>query len=313
MTPPPPRNLWPRSSRWMLLLLVLAVTGGILYREFRTPRTEKERVRAAFDDFIEAVRDEDYDEVWDLESVEFKDFLSRELERTKGLPASDPVWEDSVVSRDELLDMDVEEFFSAAAGIDEETRALILACEPETIELLGSSAVIHCTAGDQHPQFHFELEDDEWRISLFMSNRMEFKTLACKLAVFLPRTALAPEDIDLLVTVGPEGADEESLERLDRLLAAVVAEREDRRARAVLDADPRLSMQAVIRVFDVLLSHQVTDVCFTEYAAPDSAASPPSGLQVNGRPIGELDSLADPVELPPVAGHPALSRLLELR
>ncbi len=293
-----------RRYRWLALVAILSIAVLIWWR---LPWTAEERVRLVHRDVIEAFVDGDFGEVWDLMS----DGARAGVEEQRALP--DLLLLELVgLSSAETATMSAREFFVAfhARGMKrhprewQRVRDTLTGLTVVSVEFDQSDteAVVKCRGellglGEREPAFRYVLTDGRWRAALpGTSVHMKFLTLERKLEIYLPKTAIAPEDVDYLIEIGPGEVAEEMLANLRRHLPGARAAE----AVIVIDAAPTASFQAVISVVSAVSDEGVYSHEFAAAAAP----GPPPGLRLNGVPVA---SAVIP-EVP--RDHPALRRIL---
>jgi hypothetical protein len=284
-----------RPWRFRIAVVLSATVAAILGGRQVWPRTDEEKVRDVVEEMIEAEVDGDYDDVWECLSWHERTSWDIFRENLASMPATDPRWahQEKVYGRDraDILDMTTRELYVASReSLGDELREATFEEEFDyeilEVEVVGdqATATLRWPVLDRIYLNRIYLflvkEEGDWLFSYASNTKvMRFKTLDRKLAAYLPRDGVDPDEIDLVVEVGSTGVEPLALSTARARIREIVA-REGEGLQAVIDASADVTWRDYIRVYDALILEGVVDVRFAkpgegEYAPGVRVLEPP--------------------------------------
>lgn len=299
--------------RVVVAALLLAGLGLFLARDAFWPPSDEEQILELFEDLVCAWCDEDFEEVWELTARGLRSWVASVLTHLKrdGGPLS---WGlEHSIDREDYLRMDPGEFYVAWQRMKirehpdawPRTVAGLRALRIRDLRIEGDGATIYCPpVADEPVEFWFRREEGEWRFGGAREGRLQFKVLERKLALFLPKTKVNQRNTCLLIEIGTNGVDEESLAllgaALDRLPRRQLLE-----GGAVVDAWPEIPFHQVVAVASTLRAHGAVELAF----AADGSVTRPRGLRINGVDVSQIEP---GFRVPKLWDHSAFTRIIGL-
>ncbi len=300
----------------LLSIALVAVLAVLVVRDLVRPPSEEEKLRALVDDLVEAQLDRDFEKIRDLACPAARDRIREEfsdLRRPGGVPDRKAFWFLTGLVPAEYRDLDTRGFFLGASkgfterhpGETAEWDGRFRALAAKDVGIRGDRARVSCVAPDDWTiLFDFRREAGRWGLLDVMAVRMRFKTLERKVAAFLPRGAVAPSSVGLVVEVGPGSLDRATRDLLPERFRLFLEKRPERPV-AVLDAAGDVAWEDLIRILDGLRRAGFREICFTR----SGEREPRPGIRLNGVPLAQAGPDA-PYEDP--GADPALRRILSV-